>query len=289
MARSAWPRWLTELLFVGGFAEGAAEGGVVEQRVVAETARAAGFVDDAAFDCAAEGAAARAPPSTSAITQTNRAVRFSDAPSFSSSSRLLRSSVASWAGEARGMDAGSAAERVHLQAGIVGEQQAGACARVVRRLEDGVLFEGGAVSSQGGMSRNAADVDLDVACAGGQAELPQLAGVAGGALRSSSASRPISGSRPAPRCRRGPARSARHLRVVERRVFGGGLHFDELAGAGHHHVHIDVGLRVLFVAEVQHAARRDDPDAGGGHVIADRRLLERAEIPSACATARAER
>ena len=39
---------------MAGFAEGAAEGWAVEQGIVAEAAGAAGFIDDAAFDGAAE-------------------------------------------------------------------------------------------------------------------------------------------------------------------------------------------------------------------------------------------
>ena len=60
----------------------------------------------------------------------------------------------------------------------------------------------------------------------------------------------------------------RHLRIVEGAVFGGSLHFDKPAGRGHHHVHIDVGLGIFFVAEVQHRLSAHQPHAGGGHVFA---------------------
>ena len=62
----------------------------------------------------------------------------------------------------------------------------------------------------------------------------------------------------------------RHLRIVERRVLRRGLHFDELARAGHHHVHVDVGLRILFVAEVEHRHAADEAHAGGRDVFAQR-------------------
>src|ERR1035437_4501129 len=43
----------------------------------------------------------------------------------------------------------------------------------------------------------------------------------------------------------------RELRLVEDLVFGGRLHFHELMSGGHNEVHIYVGARVLFVAEVE--------------------------------------
>ena len=52
----------------------------------------------------------------------------------------------------------------------------------------------------------------------------------------------------------------RQQRIVgsagEWRAFGGALHFDEPAVAGHHHVHVHVGLRVFFVGEVEQRERR---------------------------------
>ena len=77
---------------------------------------------------------------------------------------------------------------------------------------------------------------------------------------------------------RASAISCRHLGVVEGVVFGGRLHLDEAAGARHHDVHIDVRLRVLFVAEIEHGDAADQPDTGGRHVIADRHLLELAVL-----------
>jgi len=58
------------------------------------------------------------------------------------------------AGEAGGEDARRAAERVHLQAGIVGEEQAGRVRSVVARLDDGIVRERGAVFHAG---RNVAE------------------------------------------------------------------------------------------------------------------------------------
>src|ERR1700728_2443748 len=43
----------------------------------------------------------------------------------------------------------------------------------------------------------------------------------------------------------------RQLRLVEDLVFGGRLHFHELMSGGHDEVHIYVGARVLFVAEIE--------------------------------------
>ena len=66
------------------------------------------------------------------------------------------------------------------------------------------------------------------------------------------------------------------LRIIERTMLGGGLHFYELFAAGDDHVHVDVGAGVFFVAEVEHGCAIHDADAGGGDVVANRGRLERA-------------
>jgi len=53
------------------------------------------------------------------------------------------------AGEAGGMNPGRASERVHFQARIVREEQAGCVGGVVARFDDGVLFEGAAILHAG--------------------------------------------------------------------------------------------------------------------------------------------
>src|SRR5262249_43570459 len=57
-------------------------------------------------------------------------------------------------------------------------------------------------------------------------------------------------------------------RAVERRLLRRPLHFDELSGTGHHHVHVHGGAGVLDVIEVEHRDTADDADAHGGHAIA---------------------
>ena len=58
--------------------------------------------------------------------------------------------------------------------------------------------------------------------------------------------------------------------LVERLALGGALHLDEAAVAGHDDVHVDVGLRVLLVGEIEQRHAVDDADADGGDVVVDR-------------------
>lgn len=51
-------------------------------------------------------------------------------------------------------------------------------------------------------------------------------------------------------------------------AFGGGLDFDEAAVLGHDEVHVDIGLRVFFVGEVEEGGALNDADAGGGDELA---------------------
>src|SRR5581483_1554040 len=64
-----------------------------------------------------------------------------------------------------------------------------------------------------------------------------------------------------------------HLFIVEGRFFGSGLDFDEPPRPGHHHVHIDLGLRVFLITEIQHRRPPDDSHTGGSYEIPDRRFL----------------
>ena len=58
------------------------------------------------------------------------------------------------------------------------------------------------------------------------------------------------------------------LAVVEGSVLGGGLHLDHLAAGGHDEVHIDIGARVFFIAEVEEGLTVDDADTDGGDEVA---------------------
>ena len=57
-------------------------------------------------------------------------------------------------------------------------------------------------------------------------------------------------------------------------AFGGGLGFDEAAVGGHDDIHVDVGLGIFFVAEVEQGASVDDADGDGADHLLERGLLE---------------
>jgi hypothetical protein len=57
-------------------------------------------------------------------------------------------------------------------------------------------------------------------------------------------------------------------------ALGGGLDFDEVAVLGHDEIHVDFGLGVFLVGEVEQYGVLDDADAGGGDELAERRGLE---------------
>ena len=67
------------------------------------------------------------------------------------------------------------------------------------------------------------------------------------------------------------------------------LDLDEAAVAGLDDVHVDVGLRVLFVGEIEQRHAGDDADAGGGDVVGDRNgaqlFLLPCSLPSASTSA----
>src|SRR6266849_8618171 len=58
--------------------------------------------------------------------------------------------------------------------------------------------------------------------------------------------------------------------AAEGHLLGGALDLDELAGAGHDHVHVDLGARVLDVVQVEHGLTVDDADADRANAVADR-------------------
>ena len=58
--------------------------------------------------------------------------------------------------------------------------------------------------------------------------------------------------------------------------FGGGLGLDETSVGGHDDVHIDFGLGVFFVAEVEKRRAFDDADRGGGYELGERRGFQSA-------------
>ena len=49
-------------------------------------------------------------------------------------------------------------------------------------------------------------------------------------------------------------------RAAEGEALGGALHLHELAGAGHHHVHVDLGRGVLGVVQVEQRLTVHDAD-----------------------------
>lgn len=59
-------------------------------------------------------------------------------------------------------------------------------------------------------------------------------------------------------------------------ALGGGLHLDETAVFGHDQVHIDFGLRIFLVSEIEEDGALDDADAGGGDELPEGRGFERA-------------
>ena len=56
--------------------------------------------------------------------------------------------------------------------------------------------------------------------------------------------------------------------VAEGGFFAGALHFDESAAAGHHDVHVDLGVDVFDVIEIEHRPAVDDAHADRRHAVA---------------------
>src|SRR3990167_2937911 len=53
-------------------------------------------------------------------------------------------------------------------------------------------------------------------------------------------------------------------------AFGGGLDFDQAAGAGHYDVHVHLGAGVFFVGEVEQRYAFNQANAGGRHGVGQR-------------------
>src|SRR5690606_25447954 len=74
----------------------------------------------------------------------------------------------------------------------------------------------------------------------------------------------------------GQAEQRVELVAAERRAFGGGLHLYEQALAGHDHVHVGLGGRVLCVREVEHRDTVHHTDGDRGQLVVERHLGEQA-------------
>src|SRR4051794_36175631 len=106
-----------ELLLVGGFPEGAAEGLVVEERVVAEAASAARVVDNPPFDSSPiDTAHVACLDQRNGTDEAGGPVR--DAAQILEQQPVVRLVGGVFARVARRVDAGRSAERVDFQAGI---------------------------------------------------------------------------------------------------------------------------------------------------------------------------
>ena len=84
------------------------------------------------------------------------------------------------------------------------------------------------------------------------------------------------------RCRLGEREQLVERRARERIALGGRLHLDQPAVAGHHDVHVGVGVRVLGVVEVEQRHAVDDADRHGRDGVGERlREAEAVERPAA--------
>ena len=163
------------------FAERAAEGRVVEQRIVAEAVLPAGFVQDEAFHRGAKRAhdlrtlSHRHDAHKAARAVGHAAHPFQQQPVVGFIGRAI-------AGKARRINAWRAAQGVHFKAGILGEQKAVRVLSVVGGLEFGVLFEGGAgLLARRQLAKDAERLHLHTELRARQVKLAQFSGVAGGA------------------------------------------------------------------------------------------------------------
>ena len=66
----------------------------------------------------------------------------------------------------------------------------------------------------------------------------------------------------------------RQLCVVERRLLGRCLQFNEAAGTGHHQVHIHFSGGVFLVTQVEERLTPQDPDTGRRHGLSDRKRFQ---------------
>ncbi len=123
--------------------EGSPERRIQEERVVAEALRARRLVQDDAFRLAAEcgqdaaltGERDHADEARAAVRRAGQALE----------QQPVVGLVGAFRREARRPHARGAAQRVHDEAGVVGEQEFIAICRIMQRLFDGVFFESLAV------------------------------------------------------------------------------------------------------------------------------------------------
>src|SRR5690349_21340706 len=61
------------------------------------------------------------------------------------------------------------------------------------------------------------------------------------------------------------------LGIIKRVLFRRGLNFHDFSSAGHYEVHIDFGLRVFFISQIEQDFAFDNAYADRGNVVANRR------------------
>ena len=76
-----------------------------------------------------------------------------------------------------------------------------------------------------------------------------------------------------------------HLAARERLAFGGALHFDDAAAAGHHDVHVGVARRILGIVQIEHRHALDTCPPTPRRRIAHRRARGTIAAPAASPTA----
>ena len=174
---------------------------------------------------------------------------------------------------ARRVNAGLAAERIDHQTGIVGESRLAGGFRRGHRLDARI---GGKCLSgflRLGEPKLAGRLRGDAERRQQLAHFGQLAGIvrgdddrAGELATHATASfcKPTSFSMPL----RASASSARNCSSLNGIFFGGGLDFDNIAGAGHHEIGVGVGFRIFGVIEIEHGGAFEHAAGDGGDVIA---------------------
>ena len=184
--------------------------------------------------------------------------------------------------------AGRAAERVDLEPGVVGDR--GQAGRLAQRdgLEPRVVLERrrrsrrprgrrrvGATSSTSSPASSEDGADLAPPCRGWRWRGRTRSGRS---HRRAHERRGAGGSASSSRCRAkisaipDSARPSSWSSSPRENgdALGGALHLDEAALAGHHHVHVDLGARVLRVVEVEARQRVDDPHRDRGALVGER-------------------
>ena len=300
-------RWLCAFLVAAlELGHAAAERRDEHQRVVAEAARAARRVAGsrrASGPTATSGSGSSAERSATSVL-TKRARRSADAAqALAAAARCWRRparGAAPRARRARQLDAREvrrgharrAAERVDAQARVVGDRRAAGWPRRMARLGQRVLDEGVVRLLGLGDAERALRHELE----------RQRARTAPAARRASWRC-----WTPAPAASRqtpsaafcasdqladalvGQRQQRVHLGAREGRALGRALHFDEAAGAGHHHVHVGVAGRVFDVLQVEQRRALDDADRDRGDEVADRRGGRACPAPAASSPHRARR